>query len=123
MKIPDEGVTNESIQKLAPEQPPQQESAKDQNPQNQKATETDAISTDTQQESQEVQPEAELEIKLNFIKISESFQYKKFFKMIKFGVSAQAVKLKMQSEGFDSEKLDHPDELVEKCPEDDVEQE
>lgn len=41
--------------------------------------------------------------------------------MVKFGVPAQAVKLKMIAEGLDGDKLDTPDLLIEKCPEDDEE--
>ena len=41
--------------------------------------------------------------------------------MLKFGVPVHAVKLKMLSEGLDGEKLDDPDLMVEKCPEDDQE--
>lgn len=39
--------------------------------------------------------------------------------MLKFGVPPQAVKLKMISEGLEGEKLDNPDLMIEKCPEDD----
>ena len=58
----------------------------------------------------------------NLIKISESSGFKKYFKMLKFGIPPQAVKLKMKSEGVDSNVLDNPDLMIEKSPEDDEEE-
>lgn len=58
----------------------------------------------------------------NLIKISESALYKKYFKMIKFGIPMPAVKQKMISEGFDGSLLDNPDLLIERTPQDDEEQ-
>ncbi|CRL05388.1 CLUMA_CG017984, isoform A [Clunio marinus] len=57
----------------------------------------------------------------NLIKICDSFLYKKYFKMIKFGVAVPAVKQKMFSEGLDDNLLDNPDLLIEKTPEDNEE--
>ncbi|XP_046417912.1 WASH complex subunit 3 isoform X1 [Neodiprion fabricii] len=44
--------------------------------------------------------------------ISKDPRYAKFFKMLQFGVPAQAVKLKMKQEGLDPLLLDNPDQLV-----------
>lgn len=55
----------------------------------------------------------------NVIKISESAAYKKYFKMLKVGIPAPAVKIKMKSEGFDANLLDNPDLLIERTSEDD----
>ena len=55
----------------------------------------------------------------NLIKISDSAGYRKYFKMLKVGIPCPAVKIKMNSEGFDSKLLDNPDLLIEKTPEDD----
>ncbi|XP_046738786.1 WASH complex subunit 3 [Diprion similis] len=44
--------------------------------------------------------------------ISKDPRYAKFFKMVQFGVPAQAVKLKMKQEGLDPLLLDNPDQLV-----------
>lgn len=54
----------------------------------------------------------------NLIKISESSLYRKYFKMLKVGIPAPAVKIKMNSEGLDPNLLDNPDLLIEKTPED-----
>lgn len=54
----------------------------------------------------------------NQIKISESAVYKKFFKMLKFGIQLLAVQQKMSSEGLDCKLLDNPDLLIDKTPED-----
>lgn len=54
----------------------------------------------------------------NLIRISESFTYKKYFKMLKVGIPAQAVKLKMMSEGANSNLLDNPDLMIEKSLDD-----
>lgn len=57
----------------------------------------------------------------NLIRIADSATYKKYFKMLKFGIALPAVKQKMMSEGFDSDLLDNPDLMIEKTPEDDEE--
>lgn len=54
----------------------------------------------------------------NQIKISESAVYRKFFKMLKFGIQLLAVQQKMSSEGLDCKLLDNPDLIVVKTPED-----
>lgn len=59
----------------------------------------------------------------NRIRISDSYTFKKYFKMLKFGIAPQAVKLKMSSEGYDPNLLDNPDSLIDKCPEDEIEPE
>lgn len=59
----------------------------------------------------------------NLIKISESATYKKYFKMLKFGINLLAVKQKMSSEGFDSDLLDNGELMIEKSPQDYEEQE
>jgi hypothetical protein len=66
-------------------------------------------------------PEAP-EVNENLIKISESSVYRKYFKMLKFGIPPPAVKQKMSSEGLKADLLDNPDLLIEKTPEDDEEQ-
>lgn len=88
------------------------------NPQqsNQNETLQKSLTEPDDQKPQEVQSKAETNS--NLIKISESFHFKKFFKMTKFGVPAQAVKMKMISEGLDGDKLDNPDLMIEKVPED-----
>lgn len=58
----------------------------------------------------------------NLIKICESSVYRKYFKMLKFGIPPPAVKQKMTSEGLDADLLDNPDLLIDKTPEDDEEQ-
>lgn len=64
------------------------------------------------------------EISSNLIKACESYTYKRFYKMLKFGVPRTAVKIKMASEGLEDDSiLDTPDLLIEKCPEDDEEPE
>jgi len=46
-------------------------------------------------------------------KYCEDARYARFFKMVRVGVAAEAVKLKMKSEGFDPNILDKPDAIVE----------
>lgn len=80
----------------------------------------ESLATSEDQNKQEnICAEPTIQSNPNLIKISESFHYKRFFKMLKFGVPAQAVKLKMISEELDGEKLDNPDLLIERIPEDD----
>lgn len=40
------------------------------------------------------------------VKACEDYRYKKYFKMIQFGVPSPAVKLKMEADGFDSSILE-----------------
>lgn len=76
----------------------------------------------TEQEiNQKSEPSESETANTNLIKISESSAYKKYFKMLKFGIPVQAVKLKMSSEGMDSNLLDNSELLVEKSPEDNEE--
>lgn len=58
----------------------------------------------------------------NLIKISESAVYRKYFKMLKYGILPPAVKQKMNGEGLDGDLLDNPDLMIEKTPEDEEEQ-
>ncbi|KAJ8940435.1 hypothetical protein NQ318_007134 [Aromia moschata] len=44
-------------------------------------------------------------------------RFKKFFKMVQFGVPEPAVKLKMQNEGVDPNILDKPNEVIPGLPE------
>lgn len=81
----------------------------------------ESIST-TPEVPQNPEPTEPQTVNENLIKISESTLYKKYFLMLKFGVSATAVKLKMKSEGFECHLLDNPDLLVEKPPEEDDEE-
>ncbi|CAG9823104.1 unnamed protein product [Phaedon cochleariae] len=46
------------------------------------------------------------------VKAKEDPRFKKFFKMLQFGVPAPAVRLKMQNEGADPEILDNPDDVI-----------
>lgn len=64
-------------------------------------------------------PQPETPSNDNLIKISDSYHYKKFYKMIKFGVPPTAVKNKMRAEGLDGNLLDDPNKMIDKCPEDD----
>lgn len=73
--------------------------------------------------TQALEPTEHQQVNENLIKISESAVYKKYFLMLKFGVSAAAVKLKMSSEGFESHLLDNPDLLIERPPKEDSEEE
>lgn len=68
-------------------------------------------------------PPTTQEINSNLINVCDSSKYKKYFKMLKYGISRTAVKIKMTSEGLDDTILDTPDLLVEKCSEDDEEPE
>lgn len=58
----------------------------------------------------------------NLIKVSESALYRKYFKMLKFGIQIAAVKQKMASEGLEASLLDNPDLMIEKTEEDFEEQ-
>uniref|UniRef100_A0A0M3HU47 WASH complex subunit CCDC53 n=1 Tax=Ascaris lumbricoides TaxID=6252 RepID=A0A0M3HU47_ASCLU len=49
------------------------------------------------------------------IKVSEDVRYAKYFRMLKVGVVALAVKQKMASEGIDPSILDNPEAIVEGC--------
>ncbi|XP_017153043.1 WASH complex subunit 3 [Drosophila miranda] len=61
----------------------------------------------------ELEPETEQEPELAGVRTCEDIRYRKFFKMLHFGVPAQAVKQKMKSEGLDSQLLDTPDRILE----------
>lgn len=68
-----------------------------------------------------IQPEDEPDSEpqpTNKIKISDSKLYGRYFKMLKFGIPAQAVRIKMSSEEVDPTLLDNPDMLIEKTPDD-----
>ncbi|XP_031619327.1 WASH complex subunit 3 [Contarinia nasturtii] len=47
------------------------------------------------------------------VKASDDTRYRKYFKMLQFGVPAPAVKLKMVNEGFDPNVLDDPNRVLE----------
>lgn len=72
-------------------------------------------------QQQEELPEP-VEVNDNLIKICDSALYRKFFKMLKFGIPVAAVKQKMSSEELDSNLLDNPDLIIDKTPEDYEEQ-
>ena len=74
------------------------------------------------QEPPEVPQPDSADLSPNQIKISESAIYRKYFKMLKFGIPPAAVKQKMSSEGLDADFLDNQDLMIEKTPEDDEEQ-
>lgn len=76
-----------------------------------------------EKEKIEEPPPTTQEINSNLINVCDSSKYKKYFKMLKYGIARTAVKIKMTSEGLDDTILDTPDLLVEKCPEDDEEPE
>lgn len=48
----------------------------------------------------------EIETIVRGIKITEDVRYKKYFKMVQMGVPTAAVKIKMQTEGFDGDLLE-----------------
>ncbi|KAG5666713.1 hypothetical protein PVAND_014728 [Polypedilum vanderplanki] len=106
--VPDELPISE------PQKTPEQLLSVTQEPQKPQEEQTKQVQEETSIQSQ---PEPKIE-NTNMIKISESFLYKKYFKMVKFGVHTQAVKNKMNSEGLDANLLDNPDLMIEKCPED-----
>jgi Subunit CCDC53 of WASH complex len=72
-----------------------------------------------QEVEQKVEEPPVPEVSSNLIKISESAIYKKFFKMVKFGIPLEAVKLDMTNKfGLDGSLLDNPDLMIERSPED-----
>ncbi|XP_030763607.1 WASH complex subunit 3 [Sitophilus oryzae] len=56
--------------------------------------------------------ENQSEVTTDAIKICDDPRFAKFFKLLHVGVPAQAVKLKMQTEGLDPTLLDNPDALA-----------
>lgn len=46
------------------------------------------------------------------VKTKEDYRYKKYFKMIQFGVPVPAIKMKLQAEGIDPDILDNPDKIL-----------
>ncbi|XP_065356881.1 WASH complex subunit 3 [Calliphora vicina] len=54
----------------------------------------------------------EIDDSIKGIKVSEHNSYKKFFKMLQVGVPAQAIKIKMQLEGLDTNMLDNPNVII-----------
>lgn len=53
-----------------------------------------------------IDPEPTITIPATGIKASEDIRYKKYFKMLQFGVPAPAVKLKMIADGLDARLLE-----------------
>jgi WASH complex subunit CCDC53 len=66
---------------------------------------------------EEKPPEVEETSSKNLIKVSEDSRYKKYFKMVQFGVSAAAIKQKMACEDVDPDLLDNPNLMIERLPE------
>ncbi|XP_019872828.1 WASH complex subunit 3 [Aethina tumida] len=56
-------------------------------------------------------------VQVDGIKACEDPRYKKFFKMVQFGVPEPAVKLKMKNEGIDPSILDKPNDVIPGVPE------
>ncbi|XP_026465713.1 WASH complex subunit 3 [Ctenocephalides felis] len=52
------------------------------------------------------------EIKENCVRACDDIRYKRFFKMLQFGVPAPAVKQKMQVDGLDPNILDDPNQVL-----------
>lgn len=76
----------------------------------QSIVECDQITTN-EDGSNESPAEPEIEVKdddivKSGVKASDDTRYRKYFKMLQFGVPAPAVKLKMQAEGFDPNVLE-----------------
>lgn len=46
------------------------------------------------------------------VKAKEDYRYKKYFKMIQFGVPPAAIKMKLQAEGMNPDILDSPDKIL-----------
>ncbi|XP_017860361.1 PREDICTED: WASH complex subunit CCDC53 homolog isoform X2 [Drosophila arizonae] len=51
-------------------------------------------------------PEVEPPAEIKGVRVCEDIRYKKYFKMLQVGVPAPAVKIKMSTEGLDSEMLE-----------------
>lgn len=48
----------------------------------------------------------------NGVKAKDDYRYKKYFKMVQFGVPSAAVKQKLQAEGMDPDILDSPEKVL-----------
>lgn len=46
------------------------------------------------------------------VKAKDDYRYKKYFKMIQFGVPPAAIKIKIQAEGMDPDILDTPNKVL-----------
>lgn len=68
------------------------------------STTTSEVNTEATDETDKSEVEAPAEIK--GVRVCEDIRYKKFFKMLQVGVPAPAVKIKMSTEGLDSEMLE-----------------
>lgn len=66
------------------------------------------VNTNPEQSPEQVQIQSSAE----GVKAKDDFRYKKYFNMVKFGVPAAAIKMKMQAEGVDPNILDNPDTLL-----------
>lgn len=75
---------------------------KNQQPQEEKVAETKADGDEVDVDNK---PEA-ISDEVKGVKVSEDARYKKYFKMLQFGVPAPAVKLKMKAEGVDGSFLE-----------------
>ncbi|KAL5279895.1 CCDC53 family protein [Megaselia abdita] len=67
---------------------------------------------ETEVQKEEVVTE-KVEEEVKGVKACEDFRYKKYFKMVQFGVPPSGVKQKMSAEGFDPEILDKPNQILE----------
>ncbi|XP_030241439.1 WASH complex subunit 3 [Drosophila navojoa] len=76
------------------------------------ATTPEVISTEATTDETD-KPEVEAPAEVKGVRVCEDIRYKKFFRMLQVGVPAPAVKIKMSSEGLDSEMLDKPDFMLE----------
>lgn len=60
-------------------------------------------------ETEEKSPEPESS---GGVKAKDDYRYKKYYKMVHFGVPPAAIKQKMQAEGVDPNLLDNPDLIL-----------
>ncbi|XP_063702669.1 WASH complex subunit 3 [Culicoides brevitarsis] len=79
-------------------------------PQNE--SKSDEITENLSPEEKTEEKIAETETKSDGVKAKDDYRYKKYFKMMHFGVPAAAVKQKVQAEGMDPDILDNPDQIL-----------
>lgn len=84
-------------------------------PQPEESSATDGVheaveGTDSPADNQETTAESEDQVQ--GVTASNDARYRKYFKMILFGVPPGAVKMKMAAEGYDPDILDTPDKIL-----------
>ncbi|XP_055295882.1 WASH complex subunit 3 [Sitodiplosis mosellana] len=93
-----------------------QEQEQEQEPQTTIAATQDTPSTSQANETENVESiraQEQDNKQMSGAKASDDTRYRKYFKMLQFGVPAPAVKLKMANEGFDPNVLDDPNRIFE----------